>query len=388
MTDDLDQMVLEEATRQSSDHQEQQQENNNSGADGQANNAAAAAGSEEQQQQQESNTDGEASQEQGNQEQQQSGQAAAASATNNNADSIFSERLGLISGGKFKDEAALKEILSSHELIKQELFELKGKNPYANEFEKKRNEMLLAGATKESLKAFEEINELGDLTKLSDRDVKINKLVLVDGYSKKMAEIKVDKEFPIESSYDDDKEFLETELKQSAKADLKALEQFKIDSETVTPAQESNLMSEAAKAELVTNLKPHLVDLTSKASNLTSLNLNGKEGDEAIKLDVALSADDKVQLASDVENFMVNNNLPLTQENYDQAVGFARERLMISKFQESNQKTWAKAEAHFTKFFTEKYENPGGKPNGGTKPGAGTTSNADALKKWEDEMIS
>lgn len=383
MTDDLDQMVLEEATRQTSD----QQQENNSGAENQENNAAAAAGSDEQQQQQESNTGAGAEEQQG-QEQQQAAPAAAAT-NNNDADSIFAERLGLISGGKFKDEAALKEILSSHDAIKQELFDLKGKNPYANDFEKKRNEMLLAGATKESLKAFEEINELGDLTKLSNRDVKINKLVLVDGYSKKMAEIKVDKEFPIETAYDDDKEFLETELKQSAKADLKALEQFKVDSETVTPAQESNLMSEAAKAELVTNLKPHLVDLTSKVSNLTSLNLNGKEGDEAIKLDVALSADDKAQLASDVENFMVNNNLPLTQENYDQAVGFAKERLMVSKFQESAQKTWAKAEAHFTKVFTEKYENPSGKPNGGIKPGAkNTTADAQALKDWENEMIS
>lgn len=315
-------------------------------------------------------------------------ESQAAPAVTNDVESVISERLGLISGGKFKTETELKTVLSSYETLMKENAELKAKNPYATPFEQKRNEMLMAGASKDALKALENINELGDLDKLDAREALISKMVLVDGIPRKVAEIKVDKQFPIDSIEDEDEKLvMESDLELAGKDSKKSIESFKVDMSKVdNTAADQNLLTEAAKTELVNNLKPHLADLTSKVSNLTTLNLNGKEGDEAIKYDVALTADDKAQLASDIQNFMVENNLPLTQENYDQAVVFAKERQIISKYQESVQKVWAKAETHFTKFFTEKYENPSGKPNGDQKPGKTDTS-ASELQKWENEMI-
>lgn len=306
-----------------------------------------------------------------------------------NAEDLFTPQLELISKGRFKNSADLLtaiENLDRFDTVSRELEDFKAKNPFADEFEQKRNELKLAGATKEQLKSFEELNDLGDITSLEPRDAKVMKLMLIDGFPKKLAEAKVDKEFPLESTYDEtEKELLEHEFAKSAKEDVKALEAYKV--QVSTPSTDRVLTSQVDKAKLEAELNPVLDDFKQRYSTLTTLNLNGEEGEKGVNFDVSVDDAGKSQIADGIKEYFVENGIPLTQENYDEALDYARGQYLKENLPVITQKIWKQAEAHFTKFYTEKYENQGGLPRGDRKPGGGLNSTDAETKALKNELM-
>lgn len=309
----------------------------------------------------------------------------------------FIANLERISGGTIKtqeDFIAALEKAKKVDTLEPTLAELQAKlavNPYADEYEQKRNELKKAGASKEQIKAFEQINELGDLSELSSKEAKIMKMVLVDGLGEKVARLKVEKEFSFkdqggEELEGDDLEIAQSDLDQSAKPDRVALEAYKATA-SFAPVSDVPLVDAAAKAKYESELKPVLEGFARDYSSITNLNLNGKEGDEAVNLDLKVSEDDKTGMITDIRDFLTGNNLPLTQENYDEALSFARANVITKNLGKITQEVWQKADAHFTKYFTEKYENTGGIPKGDQAPKNQVNEDEAAHRAWKDDLL-
>lgn len=232
---------------------------------------------------------------------------------------------------------------------------------FADDYERKRNELKLSGKSKEALRAFEQVNELGDLSQLDPIEAKVMKLVLVDGMGEKVARLKVAKEFPVDTTYDEDLEILQEDLRISSAADRKALEAFK--AEVSTPAvNDSKLIDTFNEVEFTKSLNPVLENFQSTFNVLSTLNLGGKEGEPAATLNLNLADTDKAAMAQDIKEYMTTNKLPLTQDSINEAVTVASERYLYKNLTKISNDIWNKAESHFDKLFTEKYSNSGGKP--------------------------
>jgi hypothetical protein len=300
-------------------------------------------------------------------------------------------QLEIISGGKIKtleDLNGLLKQVADFDTVKKDYEDRLAKSAeFADEFEAKRNELKRNGASKEQLVTFEKLNDVADIKSLDPIEAKVMKLVLIDGFPEKLARNKVEKDYPLSTIEDEDeKELMEQELKFSSKPDVEALEALKV---KVSTAGNDNALKAKVDVEVLKlELKPVLEDFTQKFSKLTTLNLNGKEGDEAVSFDLTLDDIGKKSFVTDIEAFLVDNSLPLTQENYNAAVDYARKEYVKNNLEAINQKVWAKASAHYEKFYTEKYENRGGLPAGDRKPGADSTATVDAkMQQVKEELM-
>lgn len=306
-------------------------------------------------------------------------------------DAAFIQRLERLSGGQIKtteDLNAAVAKLKDYDIIseKARVFEEKANSiKFADAYEQRRNELKLSGASKDQLKSFQQINELGELSEMDDLEAKVQKLILVDGFGEKAARLKVSREFNFEDTFDDDLELMKEDLRLSAKADRKALETFK--AEVSTPAPDKKILDAAGKQALETSLKPILADFSEKINSLTTFNLKGVNSDEVVPLELALTADDKTVMTNSIKDYMLGNNLPLTQENLDEAIIAARREYLEVNQPKIAEKIWAKAEAHFTKKFADKYENVGGLPKGDSKPSKAASEEAAAIRSFKDDML-
>lgn len=377
--DELDLMIERETQRQAAE------DGGSSSGDNGANNQAGQQG--QQQQQTPADTSGQQNQQQqqtpaekpgddnGQQQQQQQVEAP-------NYDKIFEE----ISGGLFKSadefKAALPKI-QTVDTVQQQVDALQKKldEAYADDYEKQRNELKRNGATKEQLKAFETINDLGDLKDLDPIEAKVQKLILVDGYSEKVARRMVDRDFPLDTAEEEDLDELKEKLRISVKTDLEALQAFKVNQST--PPTDKNLVNALQKQQIETQITPVLNQFVESFSTLEKLNLTGKEGNEAVDFNIDIPADVRKEVAGDIKAYFVENSMPVTQENYNEALSYAKDRFISSNIGKIAQDIWAKADAHFTKLYSDKYSNSSGLPKGDQKQNGGKTADDVAHENWK-----
>lgn len=311
---------------------------------------------------------------------------------NVDTDAAFIANLERLSGGAIKTtedlQSALAKIGEYDSLSKRalEAEEKLGKTIFADAYEQRRNELKLAGATKEQLKSFEKINDLGDLKEMDDLEAKIQKLILVDGYGEKVARNKVKKEFDLENTFDDDLDVMKEDLRISAKADREALEAYK--TEVSTPSADTKILNEAQKASVIEGLKPVFAQFNEQFKSLAALELKGKNSDQVIPFDLEVSASDKAKMTESIQGYLLGNNLPLTQENYNEALSNARREHLEANVGLIANKVWAKAEAHFTKQLADKYENISGLPRQHQKPAHPLSEDRAAMKAVKNELLN
>lgn len=383
MKDELDDMINEEANRQASESGDDLNDPNNDNTTTDDNNPGDGEGNEE---------------EQGADAPVVPAKPAAAAqqaaGDQSNAEP-FDAQLERFSNGVFKTPAQLLDAvtkLNGFDDLNKEVQQLRdqvSKAPkFADEFEQKRNELKLSGASKETLKTFEKLNDLGDLNTLDPLEAKVMKLVLVDGMSEKVARLKVERQFPMEDTHDEDEiEIMKEDLRISAASDLKALQAYKVEITTPTP-NDSKLLSEAGKAQLNEALTPALATFTSSLQKLTTLNLGpDKEGVPAVALDVPVTESDKKFFEDNIKEYMLDNGLPLTTENFNEARQVATEKFVALKLPEISNLIWKTADAHYAKFYSEKYENPGGKPRSeGVTKGNDSAKSAE-IRNFENNLL-
>lgn len=280
-----------------------------------------------------------------------------------------------ISGGAFKDVETFKGSLPKFQeydsltTAKTELEE-KVKNMFTptNDYVKTLNEMYANGATTDQIKSYQRLNEIGDLNTLSPFDIKVHKMVH-EGYNEDIARKIVGQEFPIEDFEEgsDERLILEEKMKISSAQDLKILEQHKKDLSSFGEQQKQ--AQEQEKLQLIASQENHKKEvalavpkIAEAMKGLGELNLNGKDGEEAVKLNFDYKDEFKAEIPKLINDFFVEYNLPLTAENIQNASNYIsavywdqnKESILQSATKHVEAVTWEKA--------LNKYENRSGLP--------------------------
>jgi hypothetical protein len=283
-------------------------------------------------------------------------------------DKIFNE----ISGGYFQKKDDFVNSLpkvKEYDSLKQkyDLLEASSKvSPFADEEMKMLNDLKKSGASKEQLQNFARVNELGDLAALDPKEAKIMKLVLVDGWKESAAKRMVNEEFDLDNLEDEDLEFAQEKLRMSAKSDIEALSKFKVSVSSVS-SDDSKIHDAAKVRQIETALTPVLTDFKEKFNSLAELNLKSKNNTETFKYNVSIPAEYKDQLTGDIRRFFVENQLPVTQENWNQALEYARSNYLEKNLPAIAQDMYTSIYNDLEEKIRSQYENTGGLPKGDSR---------------------
>lgn len=277
------------------------------------------------------------------------------------------------SEGLFTDiesfKAAIPKVKEYDTLLasKTELEEKLKVDPFANDFVKTMNEMIKAGKTADEIENFTKISRL-DLDQISAVDAKVMVLVK-NGYSEAVARQKVARDFPIDD-FDEgstDRTILEEELRISSLEDRRILKEFKKDLTTVDNSaqeqQEQARLASIAHAETHKQTVKQVIPKISEAIvGLGERNLNGKEGDEAIKLGFNYTPDYKAELPSKLEAFFLDGQMEVNDDNIALAQKYIRADYLEKNFDTIAQSIFKHAESITEERMVNKYENLSGLP--------------------------
>ncbi len=252
-----------------------------------------------------------------------------------------------------------------------ELEEKSKVSPFANEYVKTIDEMLRAGKSEAEIENFTKISRL-NLDEISDVDAKVMVLVK-NGYSEEVAKMKVEEQFPL-SEYDEDSPkyaMLKEDLRISALNDRKELKEFKKDLSTVdnSAQEQANAKAEELKlAEIAKNkahtdaVKQAIPKISETISGLGEINLNGKENDEAVKLNFDYNVDFKSLLPQKLEAFFLDGQMEINEENIQLAQKYIKADYLEQNFDAIAQSIYKHADALATERTVNKYENRTGLP--------------------------
>lgn len=241
----------------------------------------------------------------------------------------------------------------------------------ANDYAKTLNEMLLAGKTADEIENFTKISRL-DLDQISAIDAKVMVMVK-NGYSESIARDIVESEFPIEDYEVDSKErlILEEKLRVSSLEDRNILKAYKKDLTTIDnsaqvqaqeQAEQLRLQGIAKAEEHKTTVKQQVPKIAETIMGLGEKVLNGKEGDEAVKLNFDYNAEYKAEIPAKVESFFLDAQMEVTPENIALVERYIKADYLERNFDQIAQSIFKHAEAITTEKMVNKYENRTGLP--------------------------
>lgn len=299
--------------------------------------------------------------------------------------------LDRMSGGKVKTVEDFTSLLTKAEqtdVLSGKVKEFESKlavSPFADEYEAKRNELKKAGASKDTLKAFETVNELGDLKAMDPKEALIMKMVLVDGIGEKVARAKVEKLHDHSGLYDIDLEVAESDLVQEGKKAIEELSAFK--TQVSTPNADKVILDEAGKQALTAQLNPFLEKINTGYDKLMSVVLPGENGGKESNFDLTLDADSKTFITDKIREIVLEENLPLTTENLQWAQREAVKEYTMLHLGTIVKNTLTTQKMQLDKYYSEKYENTGGKLQGDLSPVQQQQKNDAEYKAFENEML-
>lgn len=285
----------------------------------------------------------------------------------------YSKILSELTSGEVSDVDTLKSFLTKgkeYDTILSKNTELEEKlkvDPFANEFSKSFNDMLKSGKSKDEIDAFYKASTL-DIDALSAKEAKVMQMVR-EGYNAEIAKKMVEKEFPIDEyeEGDEERQILEEKLRVSAISAKESLKQWKKDVMTVDTtladqAEQQRLESIANEQSRRTQIKQNAPTIASQFTGLGELNLNGKEGEEALKLKFDYSEDFKSQLPQRIESFFTDGLMELTPENIKHAEHYAKADYLVKNIDSIVQDVFKHAVSITEERMVNKYENRSGLP--------------------------
>lgn len=228
------------------------------------------------------------------------------------------------------------------------------------------------GANAEQIKEFVKLNtEYEDLANLSPKDLKIAKMILVDGYSKRVAEHEINKEFGFSNldedsdNYELDKELAEEKLKLSSKKDLEALEAYKAKLTTVDSfklEEQKALQDKAIMAAHKSTVKETIPLIQNSFNGIGEISLketlNGK--DVTSNLSLEYDEDFKKAIPEMLEKYFSEKIIPINQNT----IGEAKEYIDAIYWKENGAKiaeqSYKNGIALGFKEAEDKYVNPNG----------------------------
>jgi len=176
-------------------------------------------------------------------------------------------------------------------------------NPFANEREAKRNELLKAGASPDQINAFEKINQV-DLSQVSPLEQMKLALQFREGLSEREANLYLSDKYKLDTEVYTPEEIErdQVRMKVEAKRDLEFLLQHKVNVSTVPadPREANERALREQEAVYIRNAEPVVNDILKNIEPFKGFSLNGKQGTEAETVDLPMSEGFKERIAPDV----------------------------------------------------------------------------------------
>jgi len=266
------------------------------------------------------------------------------------------------------------EKIGAYDTILKEKTELEEKlkvDPFVNEFTKTLDSMIRAGKSADEIENFTKISRL-DLDQLSATDAKVMVMVK-NGYSEAIARQIVEKDFPLDDYNEGSTErsILEEQLRVSSLQDRQILKDYKkeltaVDNSAQEQANaqlEQNRLAEIAnKNAHIQSVKQTVPKIAETIVGLGEINLNGKEGEEAVKLNFDFNADFKSNLPKALESFFLDGQMEVNEENIALAKGYLEADYLQKNKEAIFQSIYKHADALATERTVNKYENRTGLP--------------------------
>jgi hypothetical protein len=229
-----------------------------------------------------------------------------------------------MAGTEFKTEEEVKSYLeqtknfqsseNEKKLISEQYEALKGTIPqFANDEIKKLNELILGGATKEQVGAFNKINSVGDLKDLKPIDAVRLALQLRDGLTEDEANNVINRKYKLDESIYEAEDIIGSniDLKLAAKNDLDYLNTFKAKASEapVSPQQKSQEDFQKEVAQYIQRVTPIANSIGQEFASIKGVNVNGVQGDNALLLDLPVSEETQKAVSQWVSEFATANNI-------------------------------------------------------------------------------
>jgi len=255
-------------------------------------------------------------------------------------------------------------------------------DPFANDFVKKYNELVKAGKSQDQINSFIRINQLGDVSELSDYQAKVEKLVQ-DGYKRDFAERKITKDFNLNIDVSGDhlepeeieanKALLEDskeELRISANADRAALEDLKVKlSDTTDNNADNRALAEAAQIkEYQDKLKPVVAGIAAQYKGLGELNVNGLTGDKAKTMNFEADPEYVAQAEQKLFDYFKDGKTPVNDQTVSEAKAYLDAVWIMNNKEKFAQINYNQGIADAKLAAVDEFENKSGIPVSGLPP--------------------
>lgn len=297
--------------------------------------------------------------------------------------------------GLVKDEesfSALIERAKAAETLEQEV-----KNSFkpANEYISKLNEMTLAGANPDQIKAFVKLNGYGDLETLSPIDLKVTKMVLTEGYSEEVARKIVNRNFDLNQFDEDipeqkeDADIMREELRISAKKDLEVLKEYKKELSTVNNPEKEN--AEKVRLQQIADATNYNKTVEREAPNIVKhfpdkLSYEFKVGEETVAYEDSFEKQFlEKELAEHVKEYFKDSMDPVNAETVSQAYSFALGEYLKANDAKRLERAYQKGYTAAVEKTVNRYENKSGLPRAQENQIIATTESG--LAEFTKKMI-
>lgn len=335
-------------------------------------------GQQGQQQQQPTNTDN----------------ATGAPAGGDNQDSNFFVTLDRMSGGRFKDETGFRSALDQlgeYPTLKQNFEELSARMAevpkFANDEVRIYNELIQGGATREKVNTFLQLNQLGDLKELSDKDALIAYAVMVKDSKQTAASLRVERDYKLndESLTPEERELLDDDMRVAGADARKELAKFKAEVSSTqqhTP-EEVRLQNEARLLAHQSQVKPYARDVVAAIPHMGDFTMvAGKDGQEAVKYQIPMDDTTRTTLAQHVENYFLDGTTPINEQTTREALSYAWAEHFRVNAQKILSDVYNDAVTKTTEKLVAKYENRSGVDGGQDRPLVGAGNDAKSMAQF------
>lgn len=285
----------------------------------------------------------------------------------------YAKILSEVSEGQFTDVEQFKASLpklKEYDSLSGKVTELEEKlkvNPFVNDFAKTVNDLIGAGKSADEIDNFIKISRL-DIDQLPAVDAKVMRMVK-DGYNPEIARQIVESDYPINDFEEGsvDRQILEEKLRVSSIDDRKILKEYKqeltaVDNSAQVQAEQERLNNIAKAEQHKQSVKAVVPKIAETIVGLGEKNLNGKDGDEAIKLKFDYNAEYKAELPAKLESFFLDGGLEVNEDNIAFAQKYIRAEYLEKNEEALFQQVFKHAEALTTERLVAKYENLSGLP--------------------------
>lgn len=308
------------------------------------------------------------------------------------------------SGGLFKTVDDFKNsidkvknydtVANEKETIAQERDTYKAKaeqDPFANDLVKQFNDLVKKGGNEHQIDTFLKINKLGDLAQVDPYELRVSRMVLVDGVSRATAERIVTKEYNLDIDLSDatlsDQEKADLQiqlednkemLKLASKEDLSKLETYKAkisEPVSVPDPKEEALKQTAIAAQHSKAVQAALPNIVAGIKGIGDVSFGDND-----KLNFDFSEDYQKTIAGKLETYLNHSVEPITPEKIQEAQDYITADYKVSHFEAAIKAAYEHGLNTGKETAANEYNNPGGLTNS-TQPTAQPDNNLDWMRK-------